>query len=178
VPAERVGDGVGGETSTQELLEDLAAPVGRKPGRHPLPEQDAGDAIGFVFGRDVAGQGLRKVAVDPACFELSGDPQTTPSFDPVRRPDVRGADPAIIQRAIGDERRDDRVGFLFVVFPGEKPLAKLGARVIAAAEKQERRRAGGRPWRAFQPFRRATSEAIGISTGVSQPCRSGVAPVT
>jgi hypothetical protein len=180
---QRSGDGVGRKPAPQQVLKDSASRLRVRAGRHPLAQQHAGDPFSFILRGHLADELLCEIPIDAAGSELERDAAAPASFHASCRPDVRGAHAPIVQRAIRNERVDQIVRLARVVLFGEKPLAELGAGVITPAEEPQGSGADGCRLGPLYAFRKTTSGVFsrrlpGISTGVSQPCRSGVAPLT
>ncbi len=180
---QRSGNGVGRKPAPQQVLKDPATRLRVRAGRHPLAQQHAGNPFSFILRRHLAGEFLCEIPIDAAGGELERDAAAPASFHASCRPDVCGAHTPIVQRAIRNERVDQGVRLARVVLFGEKPLAELGAGVITPAEEPQGGGADGCRLGPLYAFRRTTSGVFsrrlpGISTGVSQPCRSGVAPLT
>lgn len=165
------------------MLDDFSTGIRVQARWYPLAKQHPRDALGLVFGRHLADEFPGEIPIDAAGGELERNAAAPPSFHPPRRPDVGGGHAAIVQRAVRDERIDQIVRLARVVLLGEKPLAELGAGVITPAEEPQSAGTDGCRFGSLYAFRKTTSGVFsrrlpGISTGVSQPCRSGVAPLT
>ena len=179
---QRSGDGVGRKPAPQQVLEDPATRLRVRAGRHPLAQQYASDPFDFILRGHLADELLCEIPIDAAGDELERDAAAPASFHAPCRPDVRRAHTPIVQRAIRNERVDQIVRLACVVLSCEKPLAELGAGVITPAEEPQGGGTDGCRLGPLYAFRRTTSafsrRLPGISTGFSQPCRSGVVPLT
>lgn len=180
---QRSGDGVGRKPAPQQVLKDPATRLRVRARRHPLAQQHAGNPFRFILRGHLAGELLCEIPIDAAGGELERDAAAAPALHLACRAHVRGADTPVVERAIRDEGFDQIVRLARVVLFGEKPLAELGAGVITPAEEPQGGGADGCRLGPLYAFRKTTSGVFsrrlpGISTGVSQPCRSGVAPLT